>query len=470
MKGIGRYGLALLLGIGMMPAWAADSPYDLVVQGNRAFEKGDYGKAVECFRSAAEDEHLPNRFVPLYNEGIALYRQAKFDEGLKVLDDALEQAKLPAQQARAEFCKGNCLYKQAQGKVQAQDLEGAVELLKSAAECYHDAYAHDSGLSDAAHNLETTRLTMKTLMDEIRKRKEAAEKQQAQQEAIRKKLKKLTDDQKKLNADTTRQEKQDKAQDSPKSSQEKQGDAESSKKEAASDQKNQNAAGNTSGSTSQQAPESDQKDALKQLADRQDDLKQQARELASQMQSLCPQTSQQKTSGAKAQPDNKNTAPTSPMESARKEVERAAALQDTAAQKLRKGEKPDTEQQQALDALKKAWDALNQKCENQNKDQQGEKGNQQKQQQKQGGQQSDKKKQGNQKKQDGQNRQNATGQQGNSQQKAGSSRQDASQGKEQKSKLVKGETSRDIINEELKNKKRRVFLLQQGYTPVDKDW
>lgn len=66
----------------------AQSERELIKQGNKRYEKGEYQQAVEAYQSAALESE---GYVPHLNLGNALYRTKEFDQAQKAYDNALSR-------------------------------------------------------------------------------------------------------------------------------------------------------------------------------------------------------------------------------------------------------------------------------------------------------------------------------------------------------------------------------------------
>jgi Ca-activated chloride channel family protein len=78
-----------------------------VRDGNRAYEAGDYEKALALYRSAAESAQ--DDAVPHFDAGGALYRQKRYKEAVEEYERALGSG--PGMDAAAHYNIGNCQFR-----------------------------------------------------------------------------------------------------------------------------------------------------------------------------------------------------------------------------------------------------------------------------------------------------------------------------------------------------------------------
>ncbi len=164
MTGLLRYiwlpPLAVLLGAAM----PADRGYDLVRQGNAAFERGDFQNALALYAQA--EDAIPDPGLLAFNEGTVLYqlacaerdaatRRLRFREAERHYRCCLADATSP-RRTRALYDLGNTLVEQAGPR--------DVERLREAVSCYQQSLASadiEPMLSeDARHNLQIAKVRL----------------------------------------------------------------------------------------------------------------------------------------------------------------------------------------------------------------------------------------------------------------------------------------------------------------------
>jgi Ca-activated chloride channel family protein len=151
-------GAALVL----LAAAPARAPEDLVRQGNAAYQREDYGKAVDLY--AAAEDRITDPGLVAFNEATALYRQASQLENTPRRTGLYREAELHfrrcledaagTRRAQALYGLGNSLLQQ----VASRGAEACQDAVKAYERCLaQDGVAPDLA-TDARHNLELAKL------------------------------------------------------------------------------------------------------------------------------------------------------------------------------------------------------------------------------------------------------------------------------------------------------------------------
>jgi Ca-activated chloride channel family protein len=160
----------LVLAVAVLPAAvaaamaAADTPRDLIEQGNAHYAAGRYAEALESYRQAAAGSVRPTPEL-VHDQAAARFKLGQIEEardlwvGLKDAGDA-------AFGARTHYNLGNCDYADALAAVRTQDTQKALELLAQAADQYRDTLRLDPALEDARANLELTQLLKRQIEEQ----------------------------------------------------------------------------------------------------------------------------------------------------------------------------------------------------------------------------------------------------------------------------------------------------------------
>jgi Ca-activated chloride channel family protein len=271
----------------------AASPRSLVSKGNSAYLAGKYDEALSAYNEASVQ--MPESPRIYFNKGAALYGKGDYNKAVEMFEKAALKARDIQLEARAKFNLGNCSFREAE-RQRDSDINKALEACEKSILFYQEALELDPGFKKAAENIEIVRLTMKTILDEIKKQKERVKKRQ--QAADR--LKKLVERQEEFL--------------------------------------------NRAGSLSEGKQDSrNHKEKIKDLAEDQDTLRNETRDLAKEIRS-----SSQKTPSP------------SQSEQAGKHLENAEREQGQATEKIRQDrmKQASVNQQKAIDEMKKALKSL----------------------------------------------------------------------------------------------------------------
>jgi tetratricopeptide (TPR) repeat protein len=155
--------IVLMLAIGAvflaLASWVKLGRDNPAVEGQEAFRQGDYGRALEKFRQAAQDSPDPARAA--HNQAAALARLRRFTEAQKYYQCEKEASGDP-RSARASYDQANCELRQAYKKT--PDGKGQLDpkLLAQAVEHYQNCLEKESAgnkslFANARHNLEIAR-------------------------------------------------------------------------------------------------------------------------------------------------------------------------------------------------------------------------------------------------------------------------------------------------------------------------
>ncbi|MBN1674405.1 MAG: tetratricopeptide repeat protein [Kiritimatiellae bacterium] len=173
-------------------ALRAEPPAALVKQGNAAYEQGNYDEALALYEKASVE--LPESAPIYFNQGDAYYRKGEYAKARDAYEKAALNAKDITLEAKSRYNLGNLSFLEVE-RQRDSDLEKAVDACRVSIQHYQDALKLDPQLEQAATNIEIVRLTMKVMMDELKKRQEEAEKQKKEQQKTLEQLEKLIKEQ-----------------------------------------------------------------------------------------------------------------------------------------------------------------------------------------------------------------------------------------------------------------------------------
>ena len=361
----------------------------LIREGNKKCAAEQYDEALNAYEEAGVD--IPESPHLYFNKGVAYYGKGDYDKAVEAFEKAALKSKDLELEAKAKFNLGNCAFRQSE-RQRDSDLQKSLEECKKSILHYQEALKLKPDYNEAAENIEVVRLIMKSILDEIKKQQEAAQEQQKNQQEIVNKLKELI-----------------------------------VKQQAAADETQ---ALHEDRMANGDSPETNEK--IKDLASNQEGIKQSTEALAQELAATQP------PQASTPQPTQPQTP--SPLEPVKEHVDTAIVAQSRSLENLGQS---DTEmahqnQENAVEALKKALDALT--------NQDGE------------GQQQQNQQQGEQEQQNTESQQSSGGQ------------EEEEKEQEQQAMSALTDEAKDILDEEKENQKRRQLSIPGGYQPVDRDW
>ncbi len=386
-------------------ATAGQSPRQLIRQGNQAFERGEFQEALDLYDEASVE--LPESATLSFNRGAVFYRQDDLKKAEEAFEKAASKSRDLTLEAKCKYNLGNCAFRESERQADS-DLQAAVAACERSIGLYQNALTLNPELANAAANIEVARLTLKSMLDALKKQQEEQQKQQEQQQKTLDKLKELLERQ-------------------------------------------QRAVAANSAVTQQRARTGDTgavKQKVKDLATDQDTLRNDTQQFAeglSQAQQQQPGQPQPQAMMGGAQPPAQ---PPPQFAAAQEHLGKAVSEQERATQYLQNNALAPARptQQKAAAELQEALKALTQPPEGQGSQQQPQDDQQQQQQQDQEQQQ-----QGDQGEQDQQ-------------------QDEQQQQQQQQQAAMVDEKAHDILDEEKQNREQRQVHGGDGYRPVDRDW
>jgi Ca-activated chloride channel homolog len=183
----------------------AENARDYIGKGNGLYNAGQYSGAIDQYDQAILES--PTSFEPKFNKANSYFRLDDLAAAIDLYREVASSSKDMQLVERAKYNLGNCLFTRG-SKQKDGDLQKSLEDFQSAITHWRSALEIDPDDADAARNIEVARLTIKDIIDQINKQKQAAEEQQKKRAEQVKKLKELLDKQKGLaqqNQDTADQ-------------------------------------------------------------------------------------------------------------------------------------------------------------------------------------------------------------------------------------------------------------------------
>ncbi len=156
----------------------ADSARKALRQGNRLFGDSKYTEAINKYNEALIEQ--PQALEPKFNKADGYFRMDDLSEAMDLYQEVAAGSKDMSLVARAKYNLGNC-YFQRGSKQRDSDLQKAVDDMKTSITCWRQVLDIDPKNEKAARNIEVARLTIKDILDQIKKQQEQQKQQQKQQ-------------------------------------------------------------------------------------------------------------------------------------------------------------------------------------------------------------------------------------------------------------------------------------------------
>jgi hypothetical protein len=193
------------IGILLMPLQAyGDSAQKLVKKGNTAYVTGKYDEALDAYEAAAVD--APESPHIYFNKGTALYQKQEYTRAAEAFKQAAIKTKDIKLETFSKFNSGVCSFREAE-LLKDSDLNNALEACSQSIRYFQDALELSPEFKEAAENIEMVRMAMKSILDEIKRRKKQQKATQNAAEQIQDIIKKQQElfDRNKTLADEERQ-------------------------------------------------------------------------------------------------------------------------------------------------------------------------------------------------------------------------------------------------------------------------
>jgi len=154
------------------------APRDLLRQGNQLYGDQHYADAVNKYNDALVEQ--PQAVEPKFNKANSYYRLDDLGQALDLYQEVAAESKDMALVAKAKYNLGNC-YFQRGTKQRDSNLQKALEDMETSIATWRQVLDLDPKNTKAAKNIEVARLTIKDLLDQMKKQQEQQKNQQNQQ-------------------------------------------------------------------------------------------------------------------------------------------------------------------------------------------------------------------------------------------------------------------------------------------------
>lgn len=156
----------------------ADSARETTQQGNRLFGDSKYTEAIGKYDEALVEQ--PQALVPKFDKANSYYRMDDLAKAMDLYQEVAAGSKDMSLVARAKYNLANSFFRRG-SKQRDSDLQKAVDDMKTSITYWRQVLDIDLKNEKAAKNIEVARLTIKDIMDQLKKQQEQQKQQQNQQ-------------------------------------------------------------------------------------------------------------------------------------------------------------------------------------------------------------------------------------------------------------------------------------------------
>jgi Ca-activated chloride channel family protein len=155
-------------------AGRADSARESLRQGNRLFGDSKYSEALSTYDEALAEQ--PQAMEPKFDKANSYYRMDDLGKAIDLYQEVAAGSKDMALVGKAKYNLGNCFFQRGL-KQRDSDLRKAVDDMKMSITHWRQVLDIDPKNEKAAKNIEVARLTIKDIMDQLKKQQEQQKQQ-----------------------------------------------------------------------------------------------------------------------------------------------------------------------------------------------------------------------------------------------------------------------------------------------------
>ena len=148
-------------------------------QGNRLYGDNQFAEAVNKYNDALVEQ--PQAAEPKFNKANSYYRLDDLSEAMDLYQQVAAESKDMSLVAKAKYNLGNCYFERGT-KQRDSNLQKALEDMQASIANWRQVLDLDPQNKKAARNIEVARLTIKDILDQMKKQQEEQKKQQNQQD------------------------------------------------------------------------------------------------------------------------------------------------------------------------------------------------------------------------------------------------------------------------------------------------
>lgn len=156
----------------------ADATGAMVREGNGLYADGKYTEAINKYNEALVER--PEALRPKFNKANGYYRLDDLGEAMDLYQEVAAESKDMSLVAKSKYNLGNCFFQRGT-KQRDSDLNKALEDMKTSITHWRQVLDIEPGNEKAARNIEVARLTIKDILDQLKKQQEQQQQQQDQQ-------------------------------------------------------------------------------------------------------------------------------------------------------------------------------------------------------------------------------------------------------------------------------------------------
>ncbi len=147
----------------------AGSAREATDQGNRLFGDSKYTEAISKYDEALVEQ--PQVLEPKFNKADSYYRMDDLGKAMDLYQEVAAGSKDMALVAKAKYNLGNCFFQRGT-KQRDSDLQKAVDDTKTSITYWRQVLDIDPKNEKAARNIEVARLTIKDILDQLKKQQQ----------------------------------------------------------------------------------------------------------------------------------------------------------------------------------------------------------------------------------------------------------------------------------------------------------
>jgi tetratricopeptide (TPR) repeat protein len=164
--------LCLLLSViivALAQAVYADSARDSTSEGNKLYKQGNFNEAINSYDQALVD--APAALEPKFNQANSYYRLDDLSKALDLYREVAAESKDMKLVAKSKYNLGNTYFQQGT-KQKDSNLQKAIDDMKTAISSWRGVLDIEPENTKAAKNIEVARLTIKDLLDQLKKQQQ----------------------------------------------------------------------------------------------------------------------------------------------------------------------------------------------------------------------------------------------------------------------------------------------------------